>query len=203
MRHSSIDVYLNFVLYAVLGRMAGADALMREHGDAVRAIATELRTSLPTSQGVLWRGLLLDPSVLYVPDPRLTFMSWSERRDVAVWFACERSTISAPLAASNPRLRGHLMRLDGQSRTVLFHHAWADAFGGIGALATLAAMHPLMGIDGATQIAWSLRTQLEVITEPVHGIEPKFTPNIDARELSLLEQQLVPPWVAAEEGYKS
>ena len=197
---TDVDLYLNFALHAILGRLGEADALMSVAGDDIRAVADRLSAQHPIEPKPLYRGILLDPDRSFAADPKLTFLSWSEDRDVAVWFACPRSVVSEPLAATNPRLRGHLVDLPVPQSRVLFHHGWVSSLGGLSALALA---HPLMGAEGKRQIEWSLRTQLEVITAPVDGLRPSRTTDIDAEVLASLERRLSPPWVIEEEGVRT
>lgn len=194
-----VALYVTFVLHAVLGRLAEADELMRRFAPQIRHVADALTWAVATPPRPVYRGLLLDPDKTYDADPRYTFMSWSESRDVARWFACPRSVVSEPLAASNPKLRGYLVEADAPAR-ILFHYSWSRAFGG---LSPLARMHPLIGETGARQVAWSLRTQREVITEPVFEVRPAPAPDLSAAELQELERRLSPPWVVTAEGLRS
>ena len=199
---TDLDLYLNFALHAILGRLSEADALMSIAGDEIRAVAARLTAHYPITSKPLYRGMLLDPDQTFAANPKLTFLSWSEDRDVAVWFACPRSAVSEPLAATNPKLRGHLVELMGPPSRVLFHHAWTHALGGLTGLPTLALSHPLMGEEGARQIEWSLSTQCEVITTPVYGLSPSRTAELDAADLIALERRLSPPWVIEAEGVR-
>lgn len=190
---SDVNVYLNWVIYAVLGRMAEADELLRLYGASVRRMAAWLHWRRPLTLGRLYRGMLLVPGEPVVPDPRLMFVSWTEALDVARWFAMTTSTISEPLVASNPALRGYVLTLDGVTpEQVLWHHSWRRAFGI--PLPTMAAAHPYVGDDGALQVAHSLATQHEVILAPPASFpapEPvEAFPGVDAIEL---DRQLVPP----------
>ena len=198
---TNLDFYLNFALHAILGRLGEADALMSMAGDEIRSVADHLSTRYPIAGKPLYRGMLLDPDTTYVSDPKLTFLSWSEDRDVALWFACPRSVVSEPLAATNPNLRGYLVELPAPTARVLFHHEWANDL--LRGLATLALAHPLMGAEGRRQIEWSLRTQREVITEPIHVLRPNRTADLDAEALGVLERKLSPSWIVKEEGVRS
>ena len=147
---TSLDLYLNFALHSILGYLGQADTLMRVAGDAIRSVADHFATQYPIAKRPLYRGMLLDPDTTYTSDPKLTFLSWSEDRDVALWFACSRSAVSEPLAATNPKLRGYLVELPAPTSRVLFHHEWANDL--LSGLATLALAHPLMGAEGRRQI---------------------------------------------------
>lgn len=194
-----VSLYVNFALHAIYGKLAEADQIMRLRGAAVRRIADEIAAEKPIEPAPIYRGMLLDPSVPFAADPKLTFLSWSEDHDVARWFACRRSVVSEPLAQLNPKLRGYITTLPAPRSRVLFHHSWASALGG---LASLALLHPLMGEEGKRQIAWSLRTQREVITEPVADLQPEGVSELDTAALETLERRLSPPWVIAEEGIR-
>jgi hypothetical protein len=196
---TDLDLYLNFVLHAVLGKLSEADALMSMVGDQIRSAAERIAAHHPLPPAPLYRGLLLEPGKPYVGNPRLTFLSWSEDRDVARWFACPRSAVSEPLAASNRRLRSHLVELATTPPRLLFHHSWVP---NLSALSSLALKHTLMGSEGKRQIEWSLRTQREVITGPVDNLSPEPTADLDGDELAALERRFSPPWVIEQEGVR-
>lgn len=194
-----INLYVNFALNAIYGKLGEADTIMRFAGNAVRRVADEIAVACPIDPLPIHRGMLLDPAEPFRVDPQLTFLSWSEDRDVALWFACPRSVVSEPLAQKNPKLRGYVAELTTPRSRVLFHHSWASALGG---LACFARVHPLMGEEGKRQIEWSLRTQREVITDPVADLAPERVADLDSTTLETLERRLSPPWVIAEEGVR-
>jgi hypothetical protein len=200
---TDINLYINFALHAVLGKLGEADTIMRFAGDAIRRIADDLgaecNRQFPTEPAPLFRGMLLDPNEPFRADPDLTFLSWSEDRNVALWFACPRSVVSEPIMERKPHLRGHVAQINAPRSRVLFHHSWASALGG---LACFALVHPLMGLEGKRQIEWSLRTQREVITEPVTDLRPERVEDLDGDALEALERRLSPPWIIAEEGVR-
>ena len=201
---TDLDLYINFALHAIYGRLAEADQIMRLGGDQVRRVAAQLAGRLPILPVPLHRGMLLDPDKPFTMDPKLTFLSWSEDRDVARWFACPRSVVSEPLMQQNSKLRGYIVEIPKPTDRVLFHYTWAVAFDTLtGGLAPLALAHPMMGEEGRRQIGWSLRTQREVITEPIADLQPVQAPDLDAPALEALERRLSPPWVIAEEGIRS
>jgi len=197
---TDVDLYINFAIHAILGKLSAADALMSVAADEIRAVADRLASQHPRTSEPLYRGMLLDPSLPFAADPKLTFVSWSEDREVARWFACPRSVVSEPLARMKPELRGYVVELPAPRSRVLFHHGWACMLGG---LARFALLHPLMGEEGQRQIEWSLRTQREVITEPVADLRPERAPDLDAVALEALERRLSPPWIIEEEGIRT
>lgn len=194
-----INLYVNFALHAVYGKLGAADMIMRFAGDAVRRVADEIAAECSIDPAPIYRGILIDPALPFPDDPKPTFLSWSEDRDVALWFACPRSVVSEPLAQMNPALRGHVAELPAPRSRVLFHHSWASALGG---LACFALIHPRMGVEGKRQIEWALRTQREVITEPVADLAPQLVADLDSAALEALERRLSPPWTVAEEGLR-
>jgi hypothetical protein len=196
---TDVDLYVNFTLHAIYGKLGEADQIMHIAADPIRRIADRLAEKIPVTPAPIHRGLLLDPDVPFAADPKVTFLSWSEDLTVAQWFACPRSVVSEPVAQLRPRARGFLVELAAPRSRVLFHHAWARAFGG---LAPLALAHPLMGEEGQRQIEWSLRTQREIITEPIPDLLPTPAPDLDAAALMALERRLSPPWIIEEEGIR-
>lgn len=166
------NYYINFVLYAVLGRMAESDALMRLYGDGVRRVAARLRTQRAVPKRPLYRGVLLGLGDVIdgqlKPDPRLRFISWTEDLDVACWFADPDSVMSAFMRSFRPNTQGFIVSADQPPAPVLFYYEWARGFDLAGRrvdLAKLALPHPDMGEEGYSQIRWALDTQREVITE--------------------------------------
>jgi len=184
-----VSLYLNFALYAILGSLREADALMRVEGTAIRSFAEHLTKERPFEPKALYRGMLLDPAQPFRTDHKLTFLSWSEDHSVAEWFACRHTVISEVVVQHFPAVRGHIITLPAPQR-VLFHHSWGEG------LASLALIHPFMGEEGARQIAWSLKTQSEVITENIPGLEPKLVADLDESTFARLEKRLTPPWLA-------
>jgi hypothetical protein len=175
--------YINFVLCAVGGRMREADAIMHVAGDEVRSAADLLSRKRPVAQKPLYRGILLDPVEPYHHDPSLSFLSWSEDLDVAKWFACRTSLISEYVTHIFSAYQGFLITLPVAPSRIIFHHSWG------GRLPQLAArLHP----EIQRQIAWSLATQSEVITEPIDGLEPRSVGDLDA---VALDRRFAPPWI--------
>jgi hypothetical protein len=190
-----INLYINFVLNAILGKLAEADAIMRLKPGAIEGVAAFLVHKYPIERKPLYRGVLLDPQKPYELDPRLTFMSWSEDHDVAAWFASPTSIISEDAFENNPRLHGFMITLEShkQCERVLWHHSWSPLFHDP-SLDQLALIHPFMGIEGQRQVAWSLRTQREVITAPVfRAPEAFYASNVDELDL-----KFAPPWIIEE-----
>lgn len=158
-----VSVYVNWLLYAVVGRMGEADSLMRQYGAQVRSVAAALGSRAPVSDAALHRGLLLEPELVadgvLAADSRLTYLSFSESPSVARWFADPSSAISEYVRRVRPRAQGYLVEHRPAAGDVLFHHRWAAWL----PLLQAAQMHP--SID-AEQFAWNLHTQEEVVVSP-------------------------------------
>lgn len=190
---TDVDIYINFVLYAIYGKLSEADALMRTHGASVRRVARMISETIPIKSKQIYRGALLDPAKEIKSHATYTFLSWSEDLDVARWFASTRSVISEHAIAARPELRGYLFTQSTANVRVLFHHSWANLTALFGTpLESLALRHPLMGLDGYHQIGWALRTQREVITEPVDKLVPLAVEIHDTEKLDL---KFAPPWL--------
>ena len=194
MSPEAVNLYLNFSLNAILGRLSDADALMHRFGVEINHVARAFAQRFPTT-ATLYRGMLLDPSVPYAADPVYTFQSWSEDRDVALWFACPQSVISVEVAQVKPHLRGYLAEIPVARASLLFHHTWVAQLGGVDAFVALARQHPHMGHEGARQIEWSLTTQREVITMPVAGLHPQPVEDLPEQTRTALDQRLAPAWM--------
>lgn len=191
----NVNIYINWVLYAVYGLMSDADALRTKYADAIDAIAAELHQRHPLTPQQLYRGLLLEGAETLRIVPELTFVSWSEDRDVARWFGSPSSVISKPIAEQRPNVRGFVVTLSRPTARVLWHHSWRHAFGM--PLERLALMHPLLGREGYRQVAWSLDTQREVITAPldVTGLQPEAVEAVCGPSVAELDRRLSPPWI--------
>lgn len=184
------NYYINFSLYAVLGRLAEADDLMEKHGAAIHRVAAFLARERPIRRVPLYRGMLVDREAQVRADSRYRFISWSEDRDVACWFAARDSIISEYVLESRPAVRGVILELAPTAGRVLFHYAWAEGW------ADLARRHPHMGDEGARQIAWSLRTQREVITAPLAELPAAVdVDDIERPPTAELDRRLAPPWI--------
>ena len=189
---SPVSLYINFVLHAIYGKLAEADWLLENHGEAIRSVARALNRKAPFERKPLHRGLLLVQGEFeFSPsgDGR-TFTSWTENQLVARWFADPLSSMNEYMRAAKPNAKGYTLTSEAhQAPLVLFHHSWKK----LQDFPSLALQHPYMGKEGARQIAWALETQAEVITDP-----PKAWPELRENTLPycpVLDRQLSPPWI--------
>jgi hypothetical protein len=192
-----VNLYINWAILALVGRMAEADTLLRQYGASIRRAAAALREVYPFAERPLYRGVLLDPAegLAHTNAIGLTFVSWSEDRDVARWFGSRESFISEPIADRFPRARGYVLTMPRARGRVLFHHTWVRAFQV--PLHRLAAMHPQIGPEGAAQLEWALRTQHEVVLEPMDELPtPEPIENVPGLAIPELDRRLSPPWLS-------
>lgn len=169
----AFSYYINWALYAVTGKLAVADNLMKDKGAAIRAVARYYQKTKRPRRRTLYRGLLLEPEQveegLINQDPDVTFVSFSEDRDVACWFADPSSTMSSFVKMQRPDVEGWIMEYLPKLSDILFHHTWNPILiPGRGELylQQAATMHRDI-IPVADQLAWNLETQSEVIVKPL------------------------------------
>lgn len=176
-QNPSIDdwnIYINFVLYAVEGKMREADQLLEEHGDSIRRAARAMRKRGPLPRGNLYRGLLLEDASVrrgeIERDERLRFESYTQDRDVACWFADPRSVISGLVAAQRPGASAYLTSIDAHevAERVLWWHPWdVIVVSPRVAVPLEVAAHAHPEIGG--QFTWNRRTQSEVLLAAGQG----------------------------------
>jgi len=203
------NIYVNWVIYAVLGKLQEADAILRQHGASVERVAASMRRHAPPPAKPLYRGVVLThadaaPSAL-APRPRVESWSFSEDIDCARWFACLDASISGAIVEAYGRaaLDGYLMTCEKAPAAVLFHHTWKRIPFGAGlsidvrAAAICAERAGAIPETGACQFEWALRTQAEVITKPPQAPIP-FAP-VGVLNARVLEERYGPPripWIA-------
>lgn len=189
------NVYLNFVILAVTGRMGEADALMRSHRDAIRRMATWMGRGAPGAGGdhhelraaserayreTLWRGLLLEPGVVrgvsegakqgeVEVDRGVEFVSFSLDRDVACWFADPRASVSGAVMQVRPTSQGWIAEFSGprSPEGILFagYREVPLPDRSGRAMPLAAAAHRMLPREQARQFEWNLQTQQEVIID--------------------------------------
>jgi hypothetical protein len=189
-----INHYVNWTLYAIYGRLAEADQIMRLGLAGIRRVAAMLHKRHPIPATPIYRGMLLDPERPLQADPAFSFLSWSDDVDVARWFGSLDAYISEPFRVHCPEAQGYVLTMQ-RPAAVLWHYSWADVWGA--PLPWMALRHPHIGAEGSRQIAWSLRTQREVITEPLTTLPPaQPVETVPGTPIPELDRRLSPPWVA-------
>jgi hypothetical protein len=188
------NFYVNWLLYAVVGRLSAADAIMETDGASVRAVATYLASSRPAVTSTIYRGVLLHDDEVpfsqldhcdhFLKADQRTFASWSEDKGVAQWFASRDSVMSQEVVKVRPLVRGWVARLACDPGVdMLWHWSWTkDGFGLPGGrllpLWAYARAHPdLRHVE--YQIRWNLETQREVILGPRTVVLERWDPDLD------------------------
>src|SRR5262249_28756624 len=104
----ALNYYINFLLYAIVGRMAEADDVLRQYKREIYE-AARVSTQNIVPNFVLYRGILLHPNEVQHGRIRgmeeLTFVSFSQSLDVARWFADTGSIISGFVKQQKPWVR--------------------------------------------------------------------------------------------------
>jgi len=167
-----MNYYVNWLLYAVVGRMQEADGLLEKYQSEIYEFAGVLNRLYPVALEPLWRGVLVEPTEVVngklAPDPRLSFVSFSRDYGVAEWFADTKSIMSGYVKQIRPSVEGYIASVVPKVDDVLFDAEWARR----GMLSTFlseaANMHP--HIDGE-QFCWNVRTQSEVIVKPQDALK--------------------------------
>jgi hypothetical protein len=178
------NYYANWVLHAVLGRLSEADGLMKQYGKPIRSMAKKLVKHLGVPKRPIYRGMVLDPGQAaggeLTADPEYTFVSWSEDKDVACWFADRDSTMSGFVRTLRPQIEGWIAESWPDPKRVLFHWSWAPRFPGPSGgtpipLWRLAELHKNLI---PAQVAWAMQTRKEVILRQ-DGKPLKVKPHAD------------------------
>lgn len=193
------NAYASWVIFAIIGRLAEADAIMRANRADIYAVARYLQNVAPVEPRRLHRGLLLHQHEvrkgLVKPDPRVGSVSFSEDKGVACWFADRDASVSGYVVEQFPDKRGYLAEHTPARQDVLFHHTWRNLPGSpwpAGTDLTMLAHHTPAVADLANQFAWALDTQSEVIVKPIQQAL-RVTPHPgDCDDTATLEARLQP-----------
>lgn len=198
------NAYINWVLYAIAGGLNVADNMMGRYGASIRRVARYLQQTEPPELRKLYRGVLLEPghfqSGELAPDPDRTFASFSEKRNVACWFADRTSYISMPLfMMSGGAAKGGIVSCVPTLGSILWHYDWEDIDIGRNRVVPLGmAGHSHPDLPG-DQIEWAMETQFEVILKPPKRplpLDPITDDNCPSTEE--LDELFTPPWIERE-----
>jgi hypothetical protein len=123
--------YFKFVLSALAGK--NADSYFRDYEVEIREFAKALQTVLKPEACDIYRGILLDPldctDGLLKPLDHKTFLSFSERKEVAEYFADVYDPMSPSMKKQNPNYRGYVIAHRAQPEEILFHWKWTKELG--------------------------------------------------------------------------
>jgi len=178
-------VYKSFVVIAVLGKMAEADAIMQQPPlrRSVIRVAEALQKSIATPLNLLYRGLLLPPSITGPPISTnyltFTYVSFSEDKDVGCWFARPDAYISGPHMQNAPGDSGWVATYTAKLSEILFHWSWQDSLNQSSpnlyeVIQSIAAQNNEDPADWVRQLYFNLKHQQEVMLRP--GADVTITP---------------------------
>ena len=191
--------YVNWALYAILGRMGEADGIMEEYGPDIYDVARYFQRERPPTLHTLYRGVLVEPEGItdgmLSPEPRVTFVSFSEDKNIACWFADAKSFVSGFVRQQRPRVEGFVIEHKPKLEDILFHYSWGLTFplpdGRKAPLSIFAQMHPDIDLH---QFDWNLRVQKEVIVKPImHSLPVKPFAAWTCPTTKELDNRFVPP----------
>ena len=211
LKRENFNPYINWLPYAVLGKLQEADAVMREYKPQIIASANWFQEEIGQATKTLWRGVLLDPETNpekgVSPREVQTFESWSEDRDVATWFALKDSVINSLLSIQNPTHEGYLAACTPKEDEIMWSHTWLTRLEKIMKRHLLPKHNTLLkiiqaqepnkhqAITAKIQANWTLLTQKEVILLP--GQTPAYFPINSLSHLPTNELDLklnIPSW---------
>jgi hypothetical protein len=209
MNSQDFNLYLNFLLYAILGRMGEADGIIEQSNGGIKRSAKYISNLAKIKTGKIYRGILLEPNQM--PEDQLVkaipsnnFVSFSEDKDVACWFGYKTSTISGYVSQIRPNVEGWIAEYTPKNSEILFHYKWIPALNRLVEMVTGAPsfLHlssvmvqnvPDMDALQASQIEWNLKTQKEVMIEPHKEIEFVEIEKSNCSPLSGLENKFTHP----------
>lgn len=162
----AMRIYWNFIFNALSGR--NPDDYYRQNSQAIDLIAVSLRRKFPKTIKPLYRGILLFPNEVHdgkvKHQSEITYVSFSEDKNIAVAFADTQNPISAYVAQQYPTKKGFLITKSTYNQSLmLFHYEWLFDTNAI------AAFRRAFGADSKFA-----EIQKEVILkpEPSYEVEP-------------------------------
>lgn len=187
-----LNLWINWAVYAIYGKMANADAIMKQHRAKIHAAARDLMAYAPIEPVEVYRGIVLNEKhtrngVLPSAGYPVTFISFSENPQVACFFGRTDTEMSAFLLKQDPHVKGYIATHLPRRGEVLFHHHWVDVV----PLIRAASMHP--HIEDIHQFAWYVKTQEEVILKPLPQVSIKPVEDFDCCSAEELNEMFTPP----------
>lgn len=199
-----INVYLTWVVAAIMGRLQDADALMQRYPGVVESVAAGLRKGKQPPLRKLYRGLLLEPDELQVGSfitARQGYeqsVSFSEDRDVACYFARPDTIMSGYVLQERPHVQGYVAEHQPKRAEILWHYAYNPVvFQGMSLdIRAAARRHPASAHDPA-QFDFVFGTQKEVILAPLPAGEAlHVVPVADScPDAADLDRRFTPPHI--------
>lgn len=123
----ALQIYWNFIFDALRG--ANPDRYYRKNSQSIDLIAAVLRKKFPKSIKPLYRGILLSPDEVHdgkvKHQSEITYVSFSEDKNIAIAFADIKNDISKYVAVSSPNKTGYLITKNTYDQSLmLFHYEW-------------------------------------------------------------------------------
>ena len=162
----AMKIYWNFIFNALSGR--NPDNYYRKNSQSINLIAAVLRKKFPKSIKPLYRGILLSPDEVHdgkvKHQSEITYVSFSEDKNIAIAFADIKNDISKYVAFSSPNKTGYLITKNTYDQNLmLFHYEWLSDTN------AMAAFRRIVGADSKFA-----EIQKEVILKPenTYAVEP-------------------------------
>lgn len=113
----SRDIYLRWIERLIAGQLDAASVFFLSHSNEIKEFAERFQSTSTE----LFRGLCLPGPALVHPNLR-AFVSYTESRAVASWFAWPESVINQNMHTG----RGVLLIKNKSTAAPLFHWSWSD-----------------------------------------------------------------------------
>jgi hypothetical protein len=157
--------YIEFVWEAIFGTNPDRlNSFYLKNKNAILNSASLMRDKFPIENTIYYRGVILNPNKILgrslEPVSDVHFISFTEDRKVAEYFADKNSEVSRDMARNIPNATGYLIEHQAELSEILFHHSWTPHLG----LHTQALLHSrslAFGRDAVNLI----ESQKEVILE--------------------------------------
>lgn len=125
----AMRIYWNFIFNALSGR--NPDDYYRQNSKAIDLIAVSLRRKFPKAIKPLYRGILLFPNEVHDGKVKhqndITYVSFSEDRNIAIAFADTQNSISSFVTQHYPTKKGYLITKNTYNQSLmLFHYEWLN-----------------------------------------------------------------------------
>jgi len=120
-------IYWNFIFNLLIGK--NPDHYYRQNNQKIDLISQFLRGKFPKQIKPLYRGILLDPSEIINKKvkgiEKITFVSFSEDKRIALAFADTKNNISRYAMQTNPKQKGYLITKSSYNPSeLIFHYEW-------------------------------------------------------------------------------
>lgn len=205
-----INIYLSWVVPAIMGMLQQADTLAHHYPGEIEAVAASLRARNRQPLRTLYRGVLLEPheaagGVIYTRPGGEMSVSFSESRDVACYFGLPETIVSGEVVRMRSNVEGYLIDTVPKRADILWHYKWNPVvYNGMTVdIRQAARMHPMTAHD-PSQFDFNLATQKEVVLKPFPAHVPfLLTPIGDTcPDADSLNARFTPPHFQGFEAFE-